>query len=149
MFLWIFFFILVLTVTAFYLPPESGERITLVITNLLAMTVFMLLVADIMPSTSEVIPVISIYFSSTLFEVCQWSSWGRVVQHFRRRFGRSSLTFYKLPNYIIQLPYRNPCLLNLLFYFVFVLDLYLIFSCSGGQFGYLSLSLNCSHVKNS
>ena len=59
----------VLTVTAFYLPPESGERITLVITNLLAMTVFMLLVADIMPSTSEVIPVISIYFSGTIFEV--------------------------------------------------------------------------------
>ncbi|XP_073238907.1 neuronal acetylcholine receptor subunit alpha-10-like [Porites lutea] len=61
--------ITVLTVTAFCLPPESGERITLVITNLLAMTVFMLLVADIMPSTSEVIPVISIYFSGTIFEV--------------------------------------------------------------------------------
>ena len=62
--------ITVLTVTAFYLPPDSGERITLVITNLLAMTVFMLLVADIMPSTSEVIPVISIYFSGAIFEVC-------------------------------------------------------------------------------
>ncbi|XP_078356474.1 neuronal acetylcholine receptor subunit alpha-10-like [Oculina patagonica] len=61
--------ITLLTVTAFYLPPESGERITLVITNLLAMTVFMLLVAEIMPSTSEVIPVISIYFSGTIFEV--------------------------------------------------------------------------------
>ncbi|XP_022781674.1 uncharacterized protein LOC111322769 [Stylophora pistillata] len=61
--------ITVLTVTAFYLPPDSGERITLVITNLLAMTVFMLLVADIMPSTSEVIPVISIYFSGAIFEV--------------------------------------------------------------------------------
>ena len=68
------FCISVLTVTAFYLPPESGERITLVITNLLAMTVFMLLVADIMPSTSEVIPVISIYFSGTIFEV-HYANW--------------------------------------------------------------------------
>ena len=65
-----YYSITVLTVTAFYLPPDSGERITLVITNLLAMTVFMLLVADIMPSTSEVIPVISIYFSGAIFEVC-------------------------------------------------------------------------------
>ena len=64
-----YYSITVLTVTAFYLPPDSGERITLVITNLLAMTVFMLLVADIMPSTSEVIPVISIYFSGAIFEV--------------------------------------------------------------------------------
>lgn len=90
------FSILVLTVTAFYLPPESGERITLVITNLLAMTVFMLLVADIMPSTSEVIPVISIYFSSTLFEVCQstWSSRRLVLQHFVI-LRKSSVTFYK------------------------------------------------------
>ena len=68
--------------TAFYLPPESGERITLVITNLLAMTVFMLLVADIMPSTSEVIPVTSIYFSGTLFEVCPSSSKKLGIQHF-------------------------------------------------------------------
>lgn len=67
---YMYYSITVLTVTAFYLPPDSGERITLVITNLLAMTVFMLLVADIMPSTSEVIPVISIYFSGTIFEVC-------------------------------------------------------------------------------
>ena len=67
---YMYYSITVLTVTAFYLPPDSGERITLVITNLLAMTVFMLLVADIMPSTSEVIPVISIYFSGAIFEVC-------------------------------------------------------------------------------
>ena len=67
---YMYYSITVLTVTAFYLPPDSGERITLVITNLLAMTVFMLIVADIMPSTSEVIPVISIYFSGAIFEVC-------------------------------------------------------------------------------
>ncbi|KAJ7363579.1 hypothetical protein OS493_009739 [Desmophyllum pertusum] len=50
-------------------PPDSGERITLVITNLLAMTVFMLIVAEIMPATSEVIPLISIYYTGIMFEV--------------------------------------------------------------------------------
>ncbi|XP_020914175.1 neuronal acetylcholine receptor subunit alpha-10 [Exaiptasia diaphana] len=58
-----------LTLLSFILPPDSGERITLVITNLLAMTVFMLLVAEVLPATSEVIPIISIYYSVTLFEV--------------------------------------------------------------------------------
>ena len=60
---------LALTLLSFFLPPDSGERITLVITNLLAMTVFMLIVAEIMPATSEVIPLISIYYTGIMFEV--------------------------------------------------------------------------------
>ena len=58
-----------LTLLSFFLPPDSGERITLVITNLLAMIVFMLIVAEIMPATSEVIPLISIYYTGIMFEV--------------------------------------------------------------------------------
>lgn len=58
-----------LALLSFFLPPDSGERITLVISNLLAMTVFMLIVAEIMPATSEVIPLISIYFTGIMFEV--------------------------------------------------------------------------------
>ncbi|CAH3126205.1 unnamed protein product, partial [Porites lobata] len=58
-----------LTLLSFFLPPDSGERITLVITNLLAMTVFMLIVAEIMPATSEVVPLISIYYTGIMFEV--------------------------------------------------------------------------------
>ena len=65
----IVFFCLALTLLSFFLPPDSGERITLVITNLLAMTVFMLIVAEIMPATSEVIPLISIYYTGIMFEV--------------------------------------------------------------------------------
>lgn len=64
-----FFPILALTLLSFFLPPDSGERITLVITNLLAMTVFMLIVAEIMPATSEVVPLISIYYTGIMFEV--------------------------------------------------------------------------------
>jgi len=58
-----------LTILSFYLPPDSGERISLVITNLLAMTVFMLLVADIIPPTSDAVSIISTFYSCCIFEV--------------------------------------------------------------------------------
>ena len=46
------------TVTGFLLPPDSGEKVTLGLTVLLAFSVFMLLVAENMPPTSEYIPLI-------------------------------------------------------------------------------------------
>ena len=52
-----------LTATAFLFPPETGERISLMITILLGMTVFMTVVVEAIPSTSEVTPLISTYFS--------------------------------------------------------------------------------------
>lgn len=64
------FFSTGLTILSFYLPPDSGERISLVITNLLAMTVFMLLVADIIPPTSDAVSIISTFYSCCIFEVC-------------------------------------------------------------------------------
>ena len=65
----LFFSFPALTLLSFYLPPESGERLTLVITNLLALTVFMLLVVEIIPATSETVPLISVYFYGSVFEV--------------------------------------------------------------------------------
>lgn len=62
----------VLSLLSFFLPSEAGERITLVITNMLALTVFMLIVADILPQTSEVVPLISVYFTSILIEVSSY-----------------------------------------------------------------------------
>ena len=46
-----------------------GERISLAITLLLAMTVFMLVVADIIPATSEVIPLVGVFFSAAMVEM--------------------------------------------------------------------------------
>lgn len=42
----------------FYMPSESGEKVTLGITTLLSMTVFMMLVAENMPPTSDALPLI-------------------------------------------------------------------------------------------
>ena len=47
-----------LSLLAFCLPPDAGEKITLGITVLLSYSVFMLLVAENMPPTSEFIPLI-------------------------------------------------------------------------------------------
>ena len=51
----------VLTLTGFCLPPDSGEKITLGLTVLLAFSVFMLLIAENMPPTSEYVPLIGQY----------------------------------------------------------------------------------------
>ncbi|XP_064619928.1 neuronal acetylcholine receptor subunit alpha-10-like [Lineus longissimus] len=58
-----------ITITAimvFYLPPETGEKVSLGVTVLLAMTVFLLLIAETMPPTSEVVPVIGKFFGATI-----------------------------------------------------------------------------------
>eukprot|EP00794_Sanderia_malayensis_P007313 gene7314-8131_t len=57
-----------LTLIKFFLPPESGEKIGLGITVLLAMTVFLLIVADSLPSTSEHIPLLGSYFIAIMFD---------------------------------------------------------------------------------
>ena len=58
-----------LTIFTHCLPPESGERMGLVITILLGLTVFMLLFTDAVPRTSEVIPLIGKYAFTVLCEV--------------------------------------------------------------------------------
>ena len=47
-----------LTVLVFCLPPDSGEKIALGVTVILAFSVFMLAIAEKMPETSESIPLI-------------------------------------------------------------------------------------------
>lgn len=63
------FFIVIITVLGFYLPPESGEKVSLGVTVLLTLTVFLLLVAESTPPQSEVIPLVSQYFALTILLV--------------------------------------------------------------------------------
>ena len=56
----------ILSVLGFWLPPDSGEKITLGITVLLAFSVFMLLIAESMPATSEMVPLIEIYLTAVM-----------------------------------------------------------------------------------
>ncbi|XP_039708028.1 CHRNA7-FAM7A fusion protein-like [Pteropus medius] len=58
-----------LALLVFLLPADSGEKISLGITVLLSLTVFMLLVAEIMPATSDSVPLIG--------KRVPGSAWGR------------------------------------------------------------------------
>ena len=63
------FLIALLAFFSFYIPVECGERLSFVITVLLSMTVFLLLVAESIPPTSEAVPVIGMYYTSSIIEV--------------------------------------------------------------------------------
>ncbi|XP_077997847.1 neuronal acetylcholine receptor subunit alpha-10-like [Glandiceps talaboti] len=56
------------TVVNFILPTESGEKVSLAITILLSLTVFLLLFAESMPP-SDVIPIIGQFYAGALFLV--------------------------------------------------------------------------------
>lgn len=48
----------ILTLLGFWMRPDSGEKVTLGLTVLLAFSVFMLLIAENMPATSSFVPLI-------------------------------------------------------------------------------------------
>ena len=53
----------------FILPPNTGERVTLVITTLLSLTVFMLMIAENTPTNSDVTPMIAKFFMASMMEI--------------------------------------------------------------------------------
>ncbi|XP_065170474.1 acetylcholine receptor subunit beta-like 2 isoform X2 [Atheta coriaria] len=55
-----------LTVLVFYLPSESGEKTTLCVSILLSLTVFFLLLAEIIPPTSLAVPLLGKYLLFTM-----------------------------------------------------------------------------------
>lgn len=51
-----------LTLFSFAIPSESGERVGFITTLLLAMTVYLLIIADVLPETSKQLPIIGLLF---------------------------------------------------------------------------------------
>ncbi|XP_041495540.1 acetylcholine receptor subunit alpha-like [Microtus oregoni] len=55
-----------LTSLVFYLPTDSGEKMTLSISVLLSLTVFLLVIVELIPSTSSAVPLIGKYMLFTM-----------------------------------------------------------------------------------
>ncbi|GCC27219.1 hypothetical protein chiPu_0005644 [Chiloscyllium punctatum] len=58
-----------LTGLVFYLPTDSGEKMTLSISVLLSLTVFLLVIVELIPSTSSAVPLIGKYMLFTMIFV--------------------------------------------------------------------------------
>ena len=60
--------LMVLTLSSFILPPYNGERIKIILTSLLALTVFLVQMNGYLPRNSETIPFIQVFYMVTMGE---------------------------------------------------------------------------------
>nr|XP_014284142.1 neuronal acetylcholine receptor subunit alpha-7 isoform X1 [Halyomorpha halys] len=80
----------------FTLPPDSGEKLTLGVTILLSLTVFLNLVAESMPTTSDAVPLIGTYFNCIMFMVASSVVLTVVVLNYHHR----TADIHEMPNWI-------------------------------------------------
>ncbi|XP_048761173.1 neuronal acetylcholine receptor subunit alpha-10-like [Ostrea edulis] len=80
----LFFALTILSIAGFVFPSNSGEKITFHMTILLAVTVFLLLIHDTFPSSSEFFPIIGIYFTITLLLMCLSCVMSAIVFYFHK-----------------------------------------------------------------
>ncbi|KHJ98832.1 Neurotransmitter-gated ion-channel transmembrane region [Oesophagostomum dentatum] len=59
-----------MAVLGFLMPPETGEKVNMIITTLLSMGVYLQSITESIPPTSEAVPLIGIYYVSSLSIVC-------------------------------------------------------------------------------
>ncbi len=79
----------------FYLPPDSREKVSIGITTLLSLTVFLMLVAESMPPTSE-LPLLSIYYAATIGIVSLSTAMAVITLNINNKGGK----FRKVPTII-------------------------------------------------
>jgi len=67
------FLIFVVSFLGFFLPVESGDKVNLEITILLALVVFLLMVGETMPPIPDVIPILGQYLDNMISELFPFS----------------------------------------------------------------------------
>lgn len=58
-----------LVLVGFAIPPENGERIGFCSTIMIAVSVFLLLIADMLPEKSDKLPILGVYYTITMLEI--------------------------------------------------------------------------------
>ncbi|KAI6241361.1 hypothetical protein M3Y99_00363000 [Aphelenchoides fujianensis] len=74
-----------LALLGFALPPDSGEKLNLCVTIFMSLCVFMLMVAETMPQTSDTLPLIEVFFMFVMGEVAASVICTVVVLNFHHR----------------------------------------------------------------
>ncbi|XP_022248760.1 neuronal acetylcholine receptor subunit alpha-7-like [Limulus polyphemus] len=83
----------------FTLPPDSGEKLTLGVTILLSLMVFLLQLAETMPPTSDAVSIVGTYFACIMIMVAFSVVMTVVVLNYHHR----SQDTHEMPNYIKSL----------------------------------------------
>ncbi|PFX30027.1 Neuronal acetylcholine receptor subunit alpha-6 [Stylophora pistillata] len=94
--------IILLVILNFIIPPDSGERISFCITILLSMSVYLLILADSLPETSDDVAILGLYYMATIFLI-GFSLVGTVVVlrcHFAER--KPSASLVKFAKFVLR-----------------------------------------------
>ncbi|XP_037079690.1 neuronal acetylcholine receptor subunit alpha-7-like isoform X6 [Pollicipes pollicipes] len=83
----------------FTLPPDSGEKLTLEVTILLSLTFFLNITTEMMPETSEAVPLIGTYFNCIMFMVASSVVLTVVVLNYHHRTADT----HRMPQWISTL----------------------------------------------
>lgn len=78
----------------FYMPSESGEKVSMGITTLLSMTVFLMIVAESLPPSSDVVPLIGLYYGINIAIV----SFATAMTVFTLNIHHKGSRGYEVPN---------------------------------------------------
>ncbi|VDI17641.1 neuronal acetylcholine receptor subunit alpha-10-like [Mytilus galloprovincialis] len=78
----------------FYMPSESGEKVSMGITTLLSMTVFLMIVADSLPPSSSDVPLIGLYYGINIAIV----SFATAMTVFTLNIHHKGARGYEVPN---------------------------------------------------
>uniref|UniRef100_A0A914WQA3 Uncharacterized protein n=1 Tax=Plectus sambesii TaxID=2011161 RepID=A0A914WQA3_9BILA len=93
-----------LTSFVFYLPSESNNKITLCVSVLVSLTVFFLLLVDIIPPTSIVTPLVGKYLLFTMIMVALSVSFTVIVLNVHYRTGEMAMPTWMRRVFIELLP---------------------------------------------